>query len=154
MIENTFLPNEVQLVVFKLAKEEYGVSILQVQEIKRMTEITRVPHTPDYIKGVINLRGSVLPVIDLKRRLNLAIADYDDDTRIIIVKVEDLSVGIIVDAVSEVLTLSSQSVEPSQSVVGGVSTEYLSGVGKLDNRLIILLNLEALIGLGQEIKAG
>lgn len=153
MSENTFT-NEVQIVVFKLDKEEYAVSILQVQEIKRMTDITRVPHAPDYIKGVINLRGSVLPVIDLKKRLNLALADCNDNTRIIIVKVDDLSVGIIVDAVSEVLTITRDSIEPAQSVVGGVSTDYLSGVGKLDNRLIILLNLEALIGLGQEVKAG
>lgn len=153
MSENTFT-NEVQIVVFKLDKEEYAVSILQVQEIKRMTDITRVPHTPDYIKGVINLRGSVLPVIDLKKRLNLKLADCNDNTRIIIVKVDDLSVGIIVDAVSEVLTINKESIEPAQSVVGGVSTEYLSGVGKLDNRLIILLNLAALIGLGQEAKVG
>lgn len=153
MSESTFT-NEVQIVVFRLDKEEYAVSILQVQEIKRMTDITRVPHTPDYIKGVINLRGSVLPVIDLKKRLNLTLADYNDNTRIIIVKVEDLSIGIIVDAVSEVLTINSECIEPAQSVVGGVSTDYLSGVGKLDNRLIILLNLEALIGLGQEVKVG
>lgn len=152
-MSDTAFNNEVQLVVFKLDKEEYAVSILQVQEIKRMTDITRVPHAPDYISGVINLRGSVLPVIDLKKRLNLALADYNDNTRIIIVKVDDLSVGIIVDAVSEVLTIAQDSIEPAQSVVGGVSTEYLSGVGKLNNRLIILLNLEVLIGLGQEAKA-
>lgn len=145
---------EVQLVVFKLDKEEYGVNILQVQEIKRMTEITRVPHTPDYIKGVINLRGSVLPVIDLKNRLVLPAGEYSDDTRIIIVKVEDISVGIVVDAVSEVMTINSETIEPAQSVVGGVSANYLNGVGKLDNRLIVLLNLEALIGLGQEAKVG
>lgn len=152
MTEAAFTSNEVQLVVFKLDNEEYGVSILQVQEIKRMTDITRVPHTPDYIKGVINLRGSVLPVIDLKKRLNLNPGDYDDNTRIITVKVDDLSIGIIVDAVSEVLSIDRQSIEPAQSVVGGVSTAYLSGVGKLDNRLIILLNLEALIGLSQDGK--
>ena len=154
MEEAIYTTNEIQLVVFKLDKEEYAVSILQVQEIKRMTEITRVPHAPEYIKGVINLRGSVLPVIDLKKRLNLTLADYNDSTRIIIVKVDELSVGIIVDAVSEVLTISKKNIEPAQTVVGGVSTAYLSGVGKLDNRLIILLNLEALIGAGQEIKVG
>jgi purine-binding chemotaxis protein CheW len=152
MAENTYSSNQIQLVVFKLDKEEYGVSILQVQEIKRMTDITRVPHTPDYIKGVINLRGSVLPVIDLKTRLNLPLSEYGDDTRIIIVKVEELCVGIIVDAVSEVMTIESNHIEPAQSVVGGVSTAYLSGVGKLDDRLIILINVEALIGLSQETK--
>ena len=145
---------EIQLVVFKLDKEEYGVSILQVQEIKRMTDITRVPHTPDYLKGVINLRGSILPVIDLKKRLSLHAGDYTDDTRIIIVKVEEISVGIIVDAVSEVMTLDDGSIEPPQTVVGGVSAAYIEGVGKLGDRLIILLNLEAVIGLGAEVKVG
>ena len=85
MSEEVYSENEVQIVVFRLSEEEYGVSILQVQEIKRMTEITRVPHAQDYIKGVINLRGSVLPVIDLKKRLGLQQNEYTEDTRIVIV---------------------------------------------------------------------
>lgn len=154
MSELTYSGNEIQLVVFKLGREEYGVSILQVQEIKRITEITRVPHSPDYIKGVMNLRGSVLPVIDLKKRLNLPPQEYTDDTRIIIIKVEDITVGMIVDAVSEVTTIDQTNIEPPQTVVGGVAADYLSGVGKLENRLLILLNTDAIIGIGQEIKAG
>ncbi len=154
MSELTYSGNEIQLVVFKLGREEYGVSILQVQEITRITEITRVPHSPDYIKGVMNLRGSVLPVIDLKKRLNLPPQDYTDDTRIIIIKVEDVTVGMIVDAVSEVTTIDQSSIEPPQAVVGGIAADYLSGVGKLDNRLLILLNTDAIIGIGQEVKAG
>lgn len=154
MSELTYSGNEIQLVVFKLGREEYGVSILQVQEIKRITEITRVPHSPDYIKGVMNLRGSVLPVIDLKKRLNLPPQDYTDDTRIIIIKVEDVTVGMIVDAVSEVTTIDQSSIEPPQAVVGGIAADYLSGVGKLENRLLILLNADAIIGIGQEVKAG
>lgn len=151
MTEKAYSHNELQLVVFKLGREEYGVSILQVQEIKRMTDITRVPHTPDYIKGVMNLRGSVLPVLDLKKRLNLPPQEYSDDTRIIIVKVEEITIGIIVDAVSEVLTIGQENIEPPQSVSGGVTANYLSGVGKLDDRLLILLNLETIIGHSQEI---
>ncbi|QDR80514.1 chemotaxis protein CheW [Sporomusa termitida] len=154
MSEVTYSGNEVQLVVFKLGREEYGVSILQVQEIKRMTDITRVPHSPEYIKGVINLRGSVLPVIDLKKRLNLPPMDYTDDTRIIIVKVEDIIIGMIVDAVSEVTTIDQMSIEPPQTVVGGIAADYLTGVGKMEDRLLILLNVEAIIGIGQEVKAG
>lgn len=154
MSEITYSGNEIQLVVFKLGREEYGVSILQVQEIKRITEITRVPHSPDYIKGVMNLRGSVLPVIDLKKRLNLPQQDYTDDTRIIIIKVEDIIVGMIVDAVSEVTTIDQSNIEPPQAVVGGIAADYLSGVGKLENRLLILLNTDAIIGIGQEVKAG
>lgn len=150
MAEEEYVNDEIQLVIFKLGREEYGVSILQVQEIKRITDITRVPHTPDYIKGVINLRGSVLPVIDLKKRLNLPQQASTEDTRIIIVKVEELSIGMVVDAVSEVLTISQQHVDSPEVVAGSVSANYLSGVGKLEDRLLILLNLEAIIGVGQE----
>ncbi len=155
MAENTYMDNDIQLVVFKLGRENYGISILQVQEIKRLMDITRVPHSPDYIKGVINLRGSVLPVIDLKKRLALPPSDYTDDTRIIIVKVEEIVVGLIVDGVSEVTSLSSDSIEPPQTVVSGVSAQYLSGVGKHEDNLLILLNLTAIVGVGAEsAKAG
>jgi len=150
MSEQTYSSSEIQLVVFKLGQEEYGVSILQVQEIKRITEITRVPHTPEYIKGVINLRGSVLPVIDLKKRLNLPPQVSTEDARIIIVKVQEISVGMIVDAVSEVMTLSQQNIDSPDVVAGSVSANYLSGVGKLENRLLILLNLDTITGIGQE----
>ncbi len=142
--------SEMQLVVFKLNTEEYAVSILQVQEIKRMMDITRVPQTPDYLKGVMNLRGNVLPVVDLKKRLDLNQSDYTDDTRIIIVKVDEIIFGIIVDSVSEVLSLNEENIEPPNTVVGGVTVNYLSGVGKLDERLLILLNLAAIIGVVQE----
>jgi len=102
----------IQVVAFKLLNEEYGVSILNVQEIRNLTDITRVPFAQDYIKGVINLRGSVLPVIDLKKRLGLADAPYTDDTRIVTVTVGDLHVGMLVDAVTEVLTINSKPVDP------------------------------------------
>lgn len=154
MSDKYYAGGEMQLVVFKLGREEYGVSILKVQEIKRMTDITRVPHAPNYIKGVINLRGSVLPVIDLRKRLNLPSADDTDDTRIIIVKVEDITVGMIVDSVSEVTALNEESIELPNDVVGGIATNYLSGVGKQGDRLLILLNLDEIIGIGQDIKAG
>lgn len=153
MSEKTYASDEIQLVVFRLGREEYGVSILQVQEIKRMTDITRVPHTPDYIKGVINLRGSVLPVLDLRRRLNLPSNENTDDTRIIIVKVEEITVGMIVDSVSEVTAISQENIESPNSVVGGVAANYLSGVGKQEDRLLILLNLAEIIGITQETKA-
>ena len=151
MSEQEYANNEIQLVIFKLGREEYGVSILQVQEIKRITEITRVPHTPEYIKGVINLRGSVLPVLDLKRRLNLPQAESTENTRIIIVKVQEISVGMIVDAVSEVMTINQENIDSPDVVAGSVSANYLSGVGKLEDRLLILLNLEEITGIGQEV---
>lgn len=151
MDDKSYTDNNVQLVVFKLGREEYGISILQVQEIKRMTDITRVPHTPDYITGVINLRGSVLPVIDLKKRLGLATQPYTDETRIVIIKVEEVSVGMIVDAVSEVLAIGHDNIEPPQTIIGNIGINYLSGVGKLENRLLILLNMEAIIGITQDM---
>ncbi len=150
MAEDALVEEEQQLVVFKLAEEEYAVSILQVQEIKRMTEITRVPHTPEYLKGVLNLRGSVLPVIDLKKRLGLPQKEYTEDTRIIIVKTNDIAVGLIVDAVSEVTAVRSDQIEPPQAVSGNIGENYISGVGKLENRLLILLKLDELIGIQPE----
>lgn len=139
--------DEQQFVAFRLGDEEYGVSILQIQEIKRMTEVTRIPHTPAYVKGVINLRGSVLPVIDLKTRLNLAGGEYTDDARIIIIKLNDYSIGMIVDAVSEVLWLPADQIEPSPDFVGELEAEYIRGVGKVDGRLVILLNMENVASL-------
>ena len=145
MQQTAYAGEESQLVVFKLGKEEYGISILQVQEIKRMTDITRGPHTPAYIKGVINLRGSVLPVFDLKKRLGLPDSEYTDDTRIIIVNVHDMAVGLIVDGVSEVTAVGTDQIDSSQSVVGVNDSSFISGVGKADNRLLILLNLEEIV---------
>ncbi len=150
MAEKTYSNNELQLVAFKLGREEYGISILQVQEIKRMTEITRVPHTPDYLKGVMNLRGSVLPVFDLKKRLDLPDNAYSDDARIVIVKVDEVTLGVIVDAVSEVLTIGQENIEPPQVVAGGVIANYLSGIGKINSRLLILLDINSIIGTGQD----
>ena len=148
--EREYSNNEEQLVVFKLGREEYGVSILNVQEIKRITEITRVPYTPEFIKGVMNLRGSVLPVFDLKKRLDLPDNAYSDDARIVIVKVDEVTLGVIVDAVSEVLTIGQENIEPPQVVAGGVIANYLSGIGKINSRLLILLDINSIIGTGQD----
>ena len=142
----------IQVVAFKLLNEEYGVSILNVQEIRNLTDITRVPFAADYIKGVINLRGSVLPVIDLKKRLGLADAPYTDDTRVVTVTIGDLHVGMLVDAVTEVLTINSKPVDPKKAINGKEITRYLSGIGNVDGRLIIMLNLEEIIGTAGEGK--
>ena len=149
-----FSGEEMQLVVFRLAAENYAVSILQVQEIKRLTDITRVPQTPEYIKGVMNLRGSVMPVVDLTKRLNLPKQEYTDDTRIIIVKLDDIVVGMVVDAVLEVTALVKEQIERPDGMMGGVDAQFLDGVGKEEDRLLILLNLENTLGLGTEMKVG
>ncbi|MBQ9377082.1 MAG: chemotaxis protein CheW [Schwartzia sp.] len=143
---------EVQVVAFKLRREEYGFNILNVKEIKGLTDITRVPFASDFIKGVINLRGSVLPVIDLKRRLGLQDTEYTEDTRIVVVREDDLEVGMIVDAVTGVITLNSEHIDTAKSV-DNENSRFITGIGKVEEeRLIILLNLEAIIGLQDEIK--
>ena len=149
---NVAAEENLQVVAFKLRNEEYGVSILNVQEIRNLTDITRVPFAQDFIKGVINLRGSVLPVIDLKQRLGLEETPYTDDTRIVTGTVGDLHVGMLVDAVTEVLTLTAKPIDAKKAVNGKELTKFLSGIGNIDGRLIIMLNLEEIIGLPKEGK--
>lgn len=131
-----------QLVTFKIENEEFGVDILTVQEINRMMNITRIPNAPDFIEGVINLRGKIVPVVDLRKRLSFPRKEYDKNTRIIVVELDGITLGFIVDSVSEVLRLPQSVVEPPPSIVSGVESDYVEGVGKLDQRLLILLNLK------------
>ena len=112
--------DDVQVVAFKLRNEEYGFSILNVQEIKGLTDITRVPFAPDFIKGVINLRGSVLPVIDLKKRLGLEDTPYTANTRIVIVQHDEVSVGMLVDAVTEVRTISAADIDTTRAITSAL----------------------------------
>ncbi|WP_422445783.1 chemotaxis protein CheW [Thermoanaerobacterium sp. DL9XJH110] len=130
-----------QFVEFKLGEEEYGVDILQVKTIERMMPITRVPKAPSFVEGVINLRGEVVPIIDLKKRFDLPATDVTDNTRILIVTVEDLTVGMIVDSATEVIQLPQDAIEPAPTIVGGIDSSFLEGVGKLNGKLLILLNL-------------
>jgi purine-binding chemotaxis protein CheW len=134
-----------QLVSFNIGEEEFGVDILQVQEINRMLDVTRVPNAPEYVDGVINLRGKVIPIIDLRRRLGMERKEHDKNTRIVVVEVNDKVVGFVVDAVREVLRIPRSVTEPPPSIVGGVHEEYITAVGKLDDRLLILLDLEKVL---------
>jgi purine-binding chemotaxis protein CheW len=133
-----------QLVSFSVAAEEYGLDILRVQEIIRTQQLTRVPNLPDYVEGVINLRGKVIPVVALRRRLGLDPVAADKNTRIVVVDVHGQTLGFIVDAVSEVLRIRADTVEPTPRI-GSVEREYISGVGKLDSRLLLMLDLEQLM---------
>lgn len=134
-----------QLVTFHLGEEEFGIDILKVQEIIRLLTITKVPNAPHFVEGVINLRGRVIPILDLRKRFNLKIKENDKNTRIIVVIINGMTVGFIVDSVSEVLRIPKETVEPAPPVVAGVESEYIKGVGKLDDRLLILLDLEKLL---------
>ncbi|MCF6097054.1 chemotaxis protein CheW [Thermovorax subterraneus] len=138
-----------QFVVFKLGQEEYGVDIMQVNTIERMMPITRVPKAPDFVEGVINLRGEIIPVIDLKKRFGLASGEITPDTRIIIVMLDDLTVGMIVDSATEVVQLTQDSIEPPPSVAGNISSDFLEGIGKIGDRLLIILNLEKILKPGE-----
>ena len=134
-----------QLVTFSIGSEEFGVDILKVIEIIRTMEITKVPKAPAFVEGVINLRGLVIPIIDLRRRFGLAEKAGDSDTRIIVIEINGMSVGFVVDSVSEVLRIPANTVEPAPAVVSGLDSDYISGVGKLEDRLLILLDLDKLL---------
>jgi purine-binding chemotaxis protein CheW len=134
-----------QLVTFRLGNEEFSLDILRVQEIIRHMELTRVPRTPDFVDGVINLRGRVIPVLDLRKRFGLPSDERTNETRIIVVDVDSKTVGLKVDAVSEVLRLPAETVEPAPAIVTGAESDYIKGVGKLDGRLLILLDVEKIL---------
>ena len=140
-----FSSDELQLVSFCIGSEEYGVDILQVQEINRMVDITKVPQAPRYVEGVINLRGKVIPIIDLRKRFNLELKEHDKNTRIVVVDIGGNIMGMIVDSVSEVLRLSAETIEPPPELVSGINSEYIKGVAKLEDRLLIFLDLSRVV---------
>jgi len=133
-----------QLVSFRVGREEFGLDILRVQEIIRVQQLTRVPNSPGFVEGVINLRGKVIPVISLRRIFGWDGAEHDKQTRIVVIDVSGTVVGFLVDSVSEVLRVPAGTVEPPPRL-GEVKREYVSGVGKLENRLLILLDVDRLM---------
>lgn len=135
----------IQVVSFHLGSEEYGVDISQVQEIIRMVEITHVPRAPRFMEGVINLRGQLIPIIDLRTRFGMSRTDHTKSTRIVVTEIGSKKVGIIVDSVSEVINIPMEQVEDAPDMIAGVGTEYIQGVGKVGDRLIILLDLTMVI---------
>jgi purine-binding chemotaxis protein CheW len=132
---------EQQLVVFELANEYYGINIAMVESIIKMQAITQLPQAPYYVKGVTNLRGSVLPVIDLRLRFGLEVQENTKQTRVIIVTMGSLKVGVVVDGVSEVLRVSDETIEPLPPMVSSVNSAFLKGIARMQDRLIILLEL-------------
>jgi purine-binding chemotaxis protein CheW len=140
---------ELQLVVFTLATEEYALPITKVQEINRLVPITKLPQTPAFMEGIINLRGRIIPVIDLRKRFSLVLKEHTDDTRIIIVEIQGQTLGVIVDAVTEVIRLQSESIEPPPQAFA-IDSKYIQGVGKLDSRLIILLDIDRIFSKNEE----
>jgi purine-binding chemotaxis protein CheW len=145
MSDNNGVAGERQLVVFDLNEEAYGVDISQVREIIRMQEITRVPRAPEFIEGVINLRGKVIPVVDLRARFTMPSVERTEEHRICVVDVDGEDIGMVVDAVTEVSRVPSSSIEPPSSVITTDDSEYLTGIVKTDDKLIILLDIAKVI---------
>lgn len=130
-----------QMAVFQLGGEEFGVEIMKVQEIIRIPEITQIPQSPDYVEGVINLRGKVIVVINLDKRFNLLSKEADEHSRIIVVEIGENVVGMIVDSVNEVTRIPSSSIDTALGLaMSEISREYITGVGKMEDRLLIFLD--------------
>ena len=141
----------IQIVSFKLGEEEFGVDILKIQEINRMIELTKVPQAPHFVEGVINLRGNVIPVIDIRKKFEMPSIERDKDTRIVVCNVDGNIIGMIVDAVSEVLRFPESTIEPAPKIVSSINSDYLKGVAKLDNRLLLFLDISKIAGDANQI---
>jgi purine-binding chemotaxis protein CheW len=134
----------VQLVGFRLDNEDYAIAITKIQEIILMKPITRIPQVPDFIEGLINLRGSVIPIVNLRKRFGLPSRDVDDETRTIVVNIHDKTVGCSVDAVTQVMRINRDQIQPPPLSVLAVSHQYVAGLARLEDRLLIILDIERL----------
>ncbi|MBU7592138.1 chemotaxis protein CheW [Metabacillus halosaccharovorans] len=145
------LVGDLKVIVFQLQDEEYGIPVQQVRSIEKVEHITRVPRTAPFIKGVINLRGVVTPIIDLRKRFGLQELEDTESTRMIIVSKEDIEVGFIVDAANDVIDIHKDIIEPAPEVVGSVEVEYIQGVAKLEKRLIVMIDLDEVLKTDQTL---
>jgi purine-binding chemotaxis protein CheW len=136
---------ENQFVVFVLGDEKYGVDILNVSTISEYLDITKVPDAPFYVEGIINLRGDIIPVINLKKRFNIPETKISEDTRIIIYSIDGVAMGFLVDEASQVLRIDESNIEPTPAILRGADREYISGVGKQDGKIIILLDFAKIL---------
>jgi len=136
---------EGKFLTFALGTEEYGIEILKVREIIGLMDITTVPQTPDYMKGVINLRGKVIPVIDLRLKFSMLEDEHTQETCVIVVEVNNAQIGVIVDSVSEVLDIKSTEIEDAPSFGQGIDTDFIMGLGKTKEKIIILLDIEEVL---------
>ncbi|KXZ40191.1 purine-binding chemotaxis protein CheW [Alkalithermobacter thermoalcaliphilus JW-YL-7 = DSM 7308] len=135
---------EKKYVIFKLNKEEYGVDIMTVKEVSEFKEATKVPNTPSFVEGIINIRGDVTPIINLKKRFNLK-ENENEASRIIVVNIKDKLVGFLVDDASQVVSIDENSIDPPPEIVSGVDKKYIQGIGKLGDKMIIILDLEKVL---------
>jgi len=134
-----------EYLTFTLGAEEYGVDILKVQEIRGYDAVTRIPDAPDFIKGVINLRGTIVPVVDMRLKFKLGRAEYNEFTVMIILNIARRVVGMVVDGVSDVMQLTAEQIRPAPEFGAAINTRYITGLGTLDNRMLILVDIERLM---------
>lgn len=134
-----------KVIVFQLDDNEYALSVDQVIAIEKLHHITRIPGLPSFIKGVINLRGIIIPIIDLKKRFAIGDSEYTESTRIIIVSFNEIEAGLVVDSANDVIDIPKDAIEPQPDVIGAIGEDFISGVAKLEKRLLILLNIEEIV---------
>lgn len=132
------------LVTFRLGSGEYAIDIMQAKEIIKMEKITLIPNAPYFVEGVINLRGNIIPIIDLKKRFNLEESEGDKNTGIIIAKIEDVDMGIMIDSISKVVSMANSDIQPPPSMLQGIGQRYIKGVGKMEDKLLVVLDLDKL----------
>ncbi len=142
----------IQLISFMVGDEEFGLDILRVKEVIRLREITRLPRSPSFVKGVINLRGDIIPIIDLRDKFGLESREHTSMTRVIVADVDGKLVGMVIDAASQVVRVPTGQIDPPPPIIGGLSAEYVRGVGKLDDRLIILINIDRILSNEEKVE--
>lgn len=143
-----------QQVVFKLDKEEYGVDIMKVNGIEKYQEVVNIPNSPDYIEGMINLRGEVLPIFSLRTKFNLTDKVSDDNTKIIVAYTNDLKVGFVVDAVQEILQINEEDVEAAPPIVTGIDRKYIRSVAKVEDRMVTLIDIDLIVTDEEKLSLG
>jgi purine-binding chemotaxis protein CheW len=143
-----------QQVVFKLDKEEYGLNIMKVNGIEKYQEVVKVPNAPEYIEGMINLRGEVLPIFSLRKKFNLTDKPHDDDTKIIVVNTNEIKVGFVVDSVEEILQIDEEVIEVAPAIVAGINRKYIKSVAKVDQRMIVLIDIDLVVTDEEKISLG
>ena len=138
--------NATEVLSFRLGGEEYAISILKVQEIRGYDAVTRIANAPEYLKGVVNLRGSIVPIVDMRIKFNVGAPTYDAFTVVIVLNINNHTIGMVVDSVSDVVTLTPDQIKPAPDLGATVSGEYLRGLGTVGERMLILLDIDKLLG--------
>lgn len=143
-----------QQVIFKLDNEEYGIDIMKVNGIEKYHEVVKVPNSPVYVEGIINLRGEVLPIYSLRKKFNLEKKVPDEETKIIVVYTNDMKVGFVVDSVQEILHIDLENIETAPKMVTGISRKYIKSIAKQENRMIILIDIDLVVSDEEKIELG